>query len=41
MDNGLIFPYRLHRANTEPGDAKRPKLGISSERTGGARDPNR
>ena len=41
MDNGLIFPYRLHRDHTEPGDAKRPKLVNSSEGSSGARDPNR
>ena len=31
MDNGLIFPYRLHRANADPGNAKHLNPRISSE----------
>ena len=40
MDNGLIFPYRFTHDPDEPSDAKRMNLVISSERSGGARDPN-
>ncbi len=40
MDNGLIFPYRFWRDRDEPGDAKRPNPMTSSDRLGGARDPN-
>ena len=41
MDNGLIFPYRRESAQAEPGDAKRPKPGGSSDLLGGAREPIR
>jgi hypothetical protein len=40
MDNGLIFPYPRRSAHTEPSNAKRLKLGGSSDLLGGARDPN-
>ena len=40
MDNGLIFPYRLYRANAESSFAKDMKPAIPSGRAGGSSDPD-